>query len=350
MRPNHLLKACIIGAALLAQPLITQTALADSSPSNGSITVTTNSYPNWFALEAQMEAINEATISAQTSGRVQSIEVDVNDYVNQGDLIIQLRNKQQKASVSQAKAGLNQAQAANTDAQAQLKRATPLFKQGSVSQGQYDSIKANAKAAAAQVKAAQAILDQAQEQLSYTEIRAPYAGIVKDRLVQVGESVNPGTPLMTGLSLNELRAVAHLPQRFITKVNSQSQLKVKHGDKTLDGKKVTVFPFADSNSHSFKIRVDVNAEGAQLFPGMRVKLMVPMGDTQAIRVPASSIIRQGEVSYVYVKNENGYSLRQVRLGNEHQAEDSVKVNVLAGLNNGETIAQDAYAVMAAQEI
>ena len=341
MKPIHFFKACIVGSALLSQTVFAN---------EGSVTVTNSSYPNWFALEAQMEAINEATISAQTSGRVQSIEVDVNDYVNQGDLIIQLRNKQQKASVNQAKAGLSRAQAANTDAQSQLKRATPLFKQGSVSQGQYDSIKANAKAAAAQVKAAKAVLDQAKEQLSYTEIRAPYAGIVKNRLVEVGETVNPGTPLMTGLSLNELRAVAHLPQRFIADVTAQSPIKVKHGDVSLDGKKVTIFPFADSNSHSFKIRVDVNTQGAKLFPGMWVKLMVPMGETQAIRVPLSSIIRQGEVSYVYVQTETGYTLRQVRLGNEHQMDNSKQVDVLAGLKDGETIAQDAYAVMAAEEI
>jgi len=340
MIQRHLIQAWIIGASLFSHAIY----------ANDTITVSAKEYPNWFALEAQMEAVNEATISAQTSGRVQSIEVDVNDYVNRGDLIIQLRNKQQKASVTQAKAGLSRAQAANTDAQSQLKRATPLFEQGSVSQGQYDSIKANAKAAAAQVKAAKALLDQAQEQLSYTQIRAPYAGIVKNRLVEVGETVNPGTPLMTGLSLNQLRAVAHLPQRFIRQVNQQTQLKVKHDDVIMDAKKVTVFPFADANSHSFKVRADVTSEQGGLFPGMWVKLLVPMDQIKAIRIPANSIIRKGEVSYVYVQSEAGFVLRQVRLGDTHQLDNTKLVDVLAGLNDGETIAQDAYAVMATQEI
>ncbi|GAA6134381.1 efflux RND transporter periplasmic adaptor subunit [Oceaniserpentilla sp. 4NH20-0058] len=332
-------------SVLLGTSLISHIVFA-----NDTVTVSLKEYPNWFALEAQMEAVNEATISAQTSGRVQSIEVDVNDYVKQGDIIIQLRNTQQQAGVTQAKAGLSRAQAANSDAQSQLKRATPLFEQGSVSKGQYDSIKANAKSAAAQVKASKAVLDQAQEQLSYTQIRAPYSGIVKDRLVQVGETVNPGSPLMTGLSLNQLRAVAHLPQRFINKVNQQTQLNIQHGDTLLSGGKVTIFPFADADSHSFKVRVDINSENAGLFPGMWVKLLVPTDNAQAIRIPLSSIARQGEVSYVYVKHGDVYQLRQVRLGDSHQQNDSLVVDVLAGLKDGDTIAQDAYAIMATQEI
>lgn len=345
MKMRHLLIM-----SLLATYLISPQVLAESED----LVIGRADYPSWFALEAKIEAVNEATISAQTSGRVQSIEVDINDYVEKGDIIIQLRNKQQMATVAQAKAGLTQAQAASNDAQSQLRRATPLFKQGSLSQGEFDTIKTTAQSIAAQVKAARALLDQAQEQLSYTEIRAPYAGIVKARLVEVGETVNPGTPLMTGLSLNKLRAVAYLPQRFITQVNQQSDLKVAHNGKLLSTDKVTIFPFADANSHSFKIRVDVNSENAGLFPGMWVKLMVPMGTTSAIRIPKSAILRKGEVSYVYVKKASQYVLRQVRLGEQHLANtenrSQVSVDILAGLNDGDHIALDAQAILATQEI
>lgn len=345
---KHVL-SIITGLALVI--LAAANLWADES---STFSVSVKDYPNWFALDAQIEAVNQATTSAQTSGRVQSIEVDVNDYVKAGDLIIQLRNKQQKAAVDQAQAGLNQANALNTDAQAQLKRATPLFEQGSISKGEYDSIKANATSAAAQVKAARALLDQAKEQLSYTQIRAPYAGIVKSRLVEVGESVSPGTPLMTGLSLSELRAVAHLPQRFINTINSDSNLKVAHKDLSLETSNITIFPFADSNSHSFKIRADINAQDAGLFPGMWVKLMLPVGNITALRIPQSAIVRQGQVSYVYVKNNESFNLRQVRVGGSiHMKEDAqanVYIDVLAGLKEGEVISLQPESIMAAQEI
>ena len=343
-------------ARLLAGCLAIAATFSNSAWSQDITTTQANlqSLPSWFTVEAEIEAVNQATISAQTSGRVQSIEVDVNDYVQTGDLIIQLRNKQQKAAVAQATAGLNQAQALSDDAQSQLKRATPLFEQGSVSKGQFDTIKANAASAAAQVKASQALLAQAQEQFSYTQIRAPYAGIVKSRLVEVGESVNPGTPLMTGLSLNKLRAVAHLPQRFIAKVNPETQLQVIHQDKILPSTKITVFPFADSNSHSFKIRADIDAQDAGLFPGMWVKLNIPSDEQTSIHIPESAIVYKGEASYVYIKNQHQFSLRQVRLGAKQLAHNKqnkpATIEVLAGIQDGDEIATNPAQVLAAQEI
>ena len=86
-----------------------------------------------------------------------------------------------------------------------LKRTQNLYAQKTVSQGEYDSIVARAKTAQTAVKPAEAGLKQAKEQLVYTEIRAPYSGIVKIRHVEVGELVNPGQPLMTGIATTTAR-------------------------------------------------------------------------------------------------------------------------------------------------
>jgi RND family efflux transporter MFP subunit len=328
----------------LAASLLSLVAL--SATADDLFTAKIQQYPNWFALEAKMEAVNESTLSAQTSGRIQAINVDVNDYVKQGDIIIQLRDKQQRAAVEQAQAGLTQAKAANVDAQSKLKQSRPLYKQGSISKGTFDTIKANSQSAAATVIANTALLKQATEQLSYTQVRAPYSGIVKSRLVEAGESVNPGTPLIVGLSLAKLRAVADIPQRFAPNIGSKSEFQVVNLDQTFKAEKVTVFPYADANSHSFKVRVDINAEGSKLFPGMWVKLNIPMGEKKALLIPKTAVMQKGELSGVYVKTDTGFKLRQVRLGETH----SDQINILAGLRDGETIATDAYAQMEKQEI
>ena len=332
------MKALILLSTVLIG--LTNPALADT------LTVSNTMIERLFTLEAKMEAVNESTLSAQTNGRIQAIKVDVNDYVKQGDLIIQLRDKQQKAAVEQAQAGLTQAKANNVDAQSKLNQSKPLYKQGSISKGQFDTIKANSLSSAAAVIASQALLKQAQEQLSYTQIRAPYSGIVKTRLVQVGESVNPGTPLMVGLSLAELRAVADIPQRLAPSISNKENFRIVTADKTINAKKVTVFPYADANSHSFKVRVDINAEGSNLFPGMWVKLNIPMGEKSVLQIPSSAVIQQGELSGVYIKTENGFKLRQVRLGESSKQ----SVNILAGLREGEVIVIDAYAQLEKQEI
>ena len=316
-----------------------------SQAQESTFTVTSAKTQSLFTLEGKVEAVQEATISAQTSGQIQAISFDVNDYVEQGAVIIQLRDRQQKAALEQAQAALTQAQAANTDAQAKLEQSTPLFAQGSLSKGQMDTIQANAKSSAAAVKAAKASLKQAQENYSYTQIKAPYSGIVKARLVEVGESVAPGTPLMTGLSLSKLRVTADIPQRFAPHIQDKSAFKVLHQAQVIEPQKVTVFPYADPNSHSFKVRVDINAEGSKLFPGMWVKLQVPMGEETTITVPSSALIRRGELSAVYVERDGEFHLRQVRPGKQRND----KLEVLAGLRDGEKIAIDAYAVMAQKE-
>ena len=348
-----LLSLSLKHAKQLGASLIGITALASFNTASAETLFTAQSqaYANWYALEAKMEAVNESTLSAQTSGRIQAINVDVNDYVAQGDIIIQLRDKQQRAAVEQAQAGLTQAKANNTDAQSKLEQSEPLYKQGSISKGQFDTIQANSQSAAAAVIASKALLKQAKEQLSYTQIRAPYSGIVKSRLVEVGESVNPGTPLMVGLSLAKLRAVADIPQRFAPNISDKENFQVvvpaTNGQtKTIKAEKVTVFPYADANSHSFKVRVDINAEGSKLFPGMWVKLNVPMGEKVALRVPATAVMQQNELSSVYVNTQNGFKLRQVRVGETI----GDQVSILAGLRNGEEIATDAYAQMEKQEI
>jgi RND family efflux transporter MFP subunit len=308
------------------------------------ITVESKQFTNWFALEAKIEAVNESTVSAQTSGRIQSIAVDVNDYVKQGELIIQLRDKQQRLSVDQAQAGLTQANAGAGDAKSKLDQSLPLYQQGAVSKAQFDTIKANSQAAAAAVIASQAVLSQAKEQLSYTEIRAPYSGIVKSRLVEVGESVNPGTPLMVGLSLANLRAVANIPQRLAPYIADKNNFQILNQANVIPAKNVVVFPYADPSSHSFKVRVDIDAEGQQLFPGMWVKLNIPIGNKMSLRIPKTALIQQSELSSVYVKTESGFALRQVRIG-DFFVDD---VEILAGLKDGESIALNGYSIMSKQ--
>ncbi len=298
---------------------------------------------NWFQIEARVEAVNQGTMSAQTSGRIQKVHFDVNDYVERGAILVQLRDKTQQAAVQSAQAHVVQARAHDLDASAKLKRSTPLLKKGSLSQSDFDSLQAKATHYAAAVKSAKAQLIQTQEQLSYTQVRAPYAGIVKTRHVEVGESVSPGTAIMTGLSLAKLRAVAHIPQRLISKMGDKKGFKIHHDGLPQSVQNVTLFPYADQNSHSFKVRVQFSqANDAKILPGMWVTLQVPMGEKTVITVPESAVMLNGELSSVFVNSKFGAKVRQVRLG----ARQNGYIEVLAGLRENEQIYVNAYAQLA----
>ena len=317
--------------------------------SQAHIRVTSKTVQNWFQLEATLEAVNESTLSAQTSGRINKIHFDVNDVVEKGSLLIQLRDKTQKAALKRAKAQLSQFQAEDDARQLELNRSLTLYKQGSLSKGKMDTVKAQAASSAAAVKAASALQDQAQEQFNYTQIHAPYSGIVKALHVQVGESVSAGSQLMTGLSLDQLRAVAHIPQRLAAQIHQQDEFQVLHNDQVIASQKVTVFPYADAESHSFKVRVDISSKGLNLFPGMWVKLNIPVGSKKMMTIPESAIIKNGELSAVYIKTQDKALLRQVRLGQHlNEIDMNGQVEVLAGLREREQIYVHAYKVLATQ--
>jgi len=179
---------------------------------------------------------------------------------------------------------------------------------------------------------------QAKESLGYTAINAPYGGIVLQRHVQLGETVQPGKPLMTGFSLDELRAVADVPQRLIVPVRQHKQARVlaQNGRTEIAAEKLTFFPYADPQSNVFKVRVDLPKKTPDLYPGMFVKVAFRVGEDNRLVVPRQALVQRGEVSGVYVIEDTKVSLRQVRPG---RTEGAV-TEVLAGLEPGEQVALD----------
>ncbi len=294
--------------------------------------------PDEQILDGVVEAINQSTVSAQTAGRVEEIMVDVNDFVPRGAPIIRIRNVEQRAGLEQAQASLREVEARFLEAQAEYNRIRGVYEKQLVSKAQMDAATAGFNAAKAKLDAAQAGVAQARESLGYTTINAPYGGIVLERHVQLGESVQPGKPLMTGFSLDELRVVTNVPQRLIASVRQHQQARVlpPTGGKSIAADKLTFFPYADPQSNVFKVRVYLPKKTEELYPGMFVKTAFRVGEANRLIVPRQALVQRGEVSGVYVVKDGGVSLRQVRPGRT----EGETVEILAGLESGETVALD----------
>ncbi|WGZ92490.1 MAG: efflux RND transporter periplasmic adaptor subunit [Candidatus Thiothrix putei] len=297
--------------------------------------------PELYYLDGHVEAVNESTISAQTSGVIEKLFYDVDDYVEPGKVIARIKSKNQQAGVEQAQASLDEAQARYSEAQTDFKRVSEIYAKRLVPKADLDAAQAGLKAAEARLAAAKAQVTQAGEQLGYTTLIAPYGGIVTKRHVQLGEAVNPGTPIMTGISLDKMRVVVEVPQRLIGKVRQEKKAFVFQdgSNKSLAVESLTFFPYADPKTNAFKVRIDLK-EGAQdLFPGMFVKVAFVIGQQEnVVSIPESAVVVRSEVIGVYVINEDGKpALRQIRLGKKL---DDNNISVLAGVDAGETIALD----------
>ena len=291
-------------------------------------------------LDGLIEAVNQGTVAAQTSGRVEAILYDVNDFVPAGAVIIRLRATEQRAGLSQAQAALQEATARESEAQSRYQRIADMYERKVVPKATLDEVTANRDSAVARLAAARAALDSAREGVAYTEVRAPYAGVVTKRLVQVGEAVSPGTPLMSGLSLQYLRVTVDVPQSIVAQVRQIRKGAVYVDGRRIEATRVTVFPEASSVSNTFRARLELPENATDLYPGMFVKVGFVTGEAERMLVPARSVIERSEVTAVYVIDSSGRtSMRQVRVGDRFDD----RVEIISGLLPGERVALDPLA-------
>jgi membrane fusion protein, multidrug efflux system len=292
--------------------------------------------------DGTIEAVNQGTVAAQTSGRVAAILYDVNDFVPAGAVIVRLRATEQRAGLLQAEASLREATARETEAQTNYRRISDMYDRRVVAKAALDEATATRDAAVARLAAARAALESAREGVAYTEIRAPYAGIVTKRHVEVGETVGPGTLIMSGLSLQFLRVAVDIPQSIVAQVRRIRKGAVYVDGRRIEATKLTVFPEATALSNTFRARLELPENAADLYPGMFVKVGFVIGESERLLVPAHALVERSEVTGVYVIDGDGRtSLRQIRTG--HRFDDHIEV--LAGLVAGERVALDPVGAM-----
>jgi RND family efflux transporter MFP subunit len=298
--------------------------------------------PDVYVADAIIEAVQQATVAAETSGRIKSINFDVDDVVDKGAVLLRFTDTQQRANLAKAEAAQKEAEARLREAQAEYERVKSVFARKLVAKSALDKAEADLKAAKERVNAAQAGVAQAKEQLEYTIVRAPYAGIVTERLVEVGEQARPGTPLMRGFSLEKLRVTASVPQTVVEAVRAHGQVTVYESFPESDGaivsKDITVYPYADAQTHRFTVRADLPKAHGQYYPGMFAKAAFVIGERERLMVPAKAVVHRSEVTAVYVVDADGrIDFRQVRVGDRLP---EGKREILAGLAAGEQVALD----------
>ncbi|MFY9258930.1 MAG: efflux RND transporter periplasmic adaptor subunit [Gallionella sp.] len=293
-----------------------------------------------YRAEGLVEASHQSTVSAQISGRIKEINFDVGDHVKQGQVIVRIDEREAAQAVVGSQGQVLQAQANMQNAKATYERSKQLFAQKFISQAALDKALADYQAAQGLAAATQAGAGQASLAHGYTAVVAPYAGVVASRMVEMGEMVMPGKPLMTGFDPSELRVVVNVPQHelFAIGVLPDVRIEVPALHRWIKAASATVQPVADVRTHSTQVRVYLPANEVGIYPGMFVRAHFVVGKTNKLVIPNSAVLRRSEVVGVYVVDSKGVAkLRQIRAG-ESTAEGMIEV--LAGLNPNEKVALD----------
>jgi RND family efflux transporter MFP subunit len=293
-----------------------------------------------YSVEGLVEATRESTVSAQISGRIKEILFDVGDRVNKGQVILRIDERETAQVLAGSNAQVLQAQATLQNAKATYERSKQLFEQKFISQAALDKAQADYQVARAQAAASEAGAGQASLAHGYSVVVAPYSGVVAARLVEVGEMVMPGKPMMVGFDPAEMRVVVSVPQYKLPDIGAHPKVMVELSslNRWVKAASATVQPLADARTHSTLVRVDLPANEAGVYPGMFVRAHFVVGKASRLVIPGSAVLHRSEVVAVYVVDEKGgVKLRQVRLG---EATTDGAIEVLAGLNPGEQVALD----------
>lgn len=283
-----------------------------------------------------VEAVNQSTVSAQTSGQVAEISYDVNDFVPKGAVIVRFTDTEQRAALRIANAALQETRARLDEAGKEFERIQTMFDNETVSKARFEQAKANNTAAKARTEAARSGVTTAKKQLEYTVVRAPYAGIVAERHIEVGEHVRPGQPIMSGLSLQSLRIRVDVPQSMFNPIREIGKAFVYADNQRIGAASLTFYPVADPITNTFTVRVNLPDDSATLFPGMSVKVGFVVGEARRLLVPAEAVVRRSELTAVYILVGDRVTLRQVRLGRRYDE----RIEILAGVTESELVATD----------
>jgi len=302
---------------------------------SGAIAVVARDTAFTESVPASIEAKETTIISSRLLARITAIAVRAGDFVEQGQLLIELEKSDLLARAQQSREQILSVQARLTEARKNLERAEELHKRGLIAIADRDAARANAAALEADLGSAQQALQAAETAVSFTEIRSPIAGRIVDRFAEPGDTASPGQKLLSLYNPFSLRVEAWVREQLALSLQPGQQLQVEIPavGKHLSAQIEEIVPAADPGSRSFLVRA-ILPDDQSLLPGMYARLQVQAGDRSVLSIPADRVASVGQLDVVWVARDGVAERRVVRLG---EPGSDGTVEVISGLAPGELL-------------
>ncbi|MGB1110730.1 MAG: efflux RND transporter periplasmic adaptor subunit [Gammaproteobacteria bacterium] len=359
MNTKHAIKSLFVAAGLT---LATVNAFAADAP-DGTMLISLGGSQNTVPIGGTVVPLHEITMTAQFPGRVEFIAGKEGDSFQSGAVLVGMDEEELLAQRHAAEADIARAEAGLRDAkiqyQRELRSPNPRGGQGGMpfmnmvpfmggdQRSQIDR-RADIHSASTAIEQAEARLFQAESRLLEIDAKisdarsvAPFDGVILEKFANVGDTVQPGQPLVNFGDVHALQIQADLPVRMARSLSLGDLLDVRldDNDKTVVKARVAqVFPKADTVRHTLRIKFDLplNSPAAA---GMYAEVLVKDssgGQASTVPIiPMSAIVERGGLPMAYVQRPNGArELRLLRLG-DRIGED--RVAVLTGLMPGELL-------------
>jgi RND family efflux transporter MFP subunit len=317
--------------------------------------------PVLYEAVGTVQAQLSATVSSKLMGVILAFHVKEGDRVKTGDLLVQLDERQVAAQLKQAQAALAEARQAESGAvstrsaaeagaqraRQSYRRTRTLLAGEAVTRETFETAEAQHKQAQASLSQAQAMVAGAQFRISQAQaavkaatvarkdarIVAPFDGKVTAKLADAGALAVPGTPLLTLEREGGYRIDLAVPEAYIQSIHTGQSVDVRipaSDEPPIAGTIDVIVPSADQGSRTFLVQVRV-AEAESLHSGMFARVPLAVGEQQAMRIPDSAVIRQGQLTGVFIVDaQNTARFRLIRTGRLH----GDQVEVISGIKDG----------------
>ncbi len=272
---------------------------------------------------ATLEAEADALVVAKVSAEVRQLAVEEGDPVRAGQVLAQLDDRQLRLQAVQARAAL-------AKAERDYKRQVELHQKGLVAAGAFEGLKYD-------LDNLRAANDLAQLSLSYTQVRAPFAGVVAVRHIKLGQTVQVGEQLFRVTDPTPLKASVFVPERELQrlKVGQPATVAVDAlAGKTFPATVSLVAPTVDSTTATFKVTLEVSDPSAQLKPGMFARVgIVFERRPNALTIPRVALLDSNDGAAVFVVTAGKATRRKLTTG----LSSGAAIEVLEGLRGDEQV-------------
>ncbi|WP_265530572.1 efflux RND transporter periplasmic adaptor subunit [Sphingomicrobium marinum] len=273
---------------------------------------------------------------AGQGGQVTRVLVDAGDWVRQGQVLATVDRSVQAQQAAQQRASLAAAQADADLAKANLDRAQQLVERGFVSKAEIDRLRSTYEAAQARVSVSRAQLNTTLAQIGQLDVRAPTAGLILDRNVEVGQVVSAGTPSLFRMARGgEMEVRAQLSQQDLAaiSVGMPATITPVGSDQQFAGQVWQVSPVINPQSRQGEVRISIPYDPA-IRPGGFAEVEIASGVTTAPMLPQSAVLSDANGNYVYVVNaDNEVVRRDVVVGSV----DDRGVTIREGISGNEQV-------------
>lgn len=288
---------------------------------------------------------SDASLSAEVEGRLVEV-ADVGTRVAEGDVVARIEDTVLQLRVSELEAEIDSTQARLAFLNAELARVQRLAETNLAAASQIDQTRSERDMAQSDLAVTRSRLAQLQDQIDRTRVRAPFPGVVVERVARAGERVGVGARILRLVDSNSLEVVARAPLRYYRYVEAGDELAVDADGEVFPAPLRTVVSVGNEDLHVFELRLDIERS---LPVGQTVRVTIPTAESrEVLAVPRDALVLRGSGTAVFIIDDEGTARRAtvstgigqgdwIEVAGPVQAGDRVVIRGNERLRDGQTV-------------